>query len=75
MEIPPEELAAATHRVGTGDRQHPALKRRSFRMEPLSVLEWVLLLAVGGCALCMLALATMFVVDRHRARRNRKQSL
>jgi hypothetical protein len=39
-------------------------------MEP--VLEWVLLLAVGASALCMLALATMLVVGRYRMHRNRK---
>ena len=36
-------------------------------MEP--VLEWVLLLAVGASALCMLALATVMILDRYRLHR------
>ena len=44
----------------------------AFGMEdPLPLLEWVLMPAVAGGGLCMMALATMFVVDRHRMHRNR----
>ena len=39
-----------------------------------SVLEWILLLAVGGSGLCMLALVTMLIVDRYRMHRKRKDS-
>jgi len=35
-------------------------------------LEWILVLAVGASALCMLALAMIFAVARYRARRKRE---
>ena len=41
-------------------------------MEPLSLLEWVLLLAVGASGLCMLAFATVLIVDRYRVHLKRK---
>ena len=37
-----------------------------------SVLESILLLAVGASALCMLALVTILIVDRYRMHRKRK---
>ena len=57
------------------DQQHSALIRRCFRMEPLSVLEWVLLLSVGASGVCMLALVAVLAVDRYRIHRKGKQSL
>ena len=44
-------------------------------MEPLSLLEWVLLLSVGASGVCMLALVVVPAVDRYRIHRKGKQSL
>jgi len=35
-------------------------------------LEWILMLAVGASALCMLALAMIFALGKYRARRKRE---
>jgi len=43
-----------------------------FRPDMETVLEWVLLLAVGASALCILALVTMLIVTRYRMHRKRK---
>jgi hypothetical protein len=44
-------------------------------MEPRTLLEWILLLAVGASALCMFALTIMLAVTRYRIHRKRKASL